>query len=186
MDAITDSVSPHAVTYYSSILAWAIYFVGGSFTWPLPWAIRCDSNDAACMADPSKALPITSATSYFDRILGTSEDSLEVGVARRVSGPLMGSAFLVWTPAHCASETERRIWEHPVTCMLHLISLLYIGHVHHMLRLSRIRLSMIKAILSTVMAGKHTTFVAKYDYSIRRGHGRRHRNGRFASPPKLP
>lgn len=85
---------PPAVTYYSSIIAWAIYFTGASFKWPFPWAVEeCAADDTACATDPTKRLPINAATDYFENtVLHTSSDSLQDGVARIISGPLFGSA----------------------------------------------------------------------------------------------
>ena len=42
-----------AVTYYSAIIAWALYYFFASFMWPFPWATDvCAADDAECMADP--------------------------------------------------------------------------------------------------------------------------------------
>lgn len=88
-----------AVTYYSSIIAWAIYFTGASFKWPFPWAVEeCAPDDAMCTTDPVKRLPINAATNYFENtVLHTNPDSLADGVARIISGPLFGSAHFCCT-----------------------------------------------------------------------------------------
>lgn len=87
-----------AVTYYSCIISWAVYYLGASFASPLPWAVReCSKlkdpdNQAACFADPKRALPLPTSDSYFDNaVLKTNHSSLESGVARTISGPLYGS-----------------------------------------------------------------------------------------------
>ena len=81
----------HAVTYYSAIIAWAAYYVGASFKWPFPWAIENCGGDAACLADPARALPLPSSDSYFtDTVLCSSHSSLADGIARIFSGPLVG------------------------------------------------------------------------------------------------
>ena len=81
----------HAVTYYSAIIAWAAYFVGASFRWPLPWAAEDCGLDQMCAADPRRALPLPSSNTYFtDVVLNENPDSLQNGVARIISGPLVG------------------------------------------------------------------------------------------------
>ena len=87
------------MTYYSCIIAWAAYFFGASFKWPLPWAVEdCAGLETkevqdTCFADPKRALPLPRSDSYFeDTVLQTSRAALEAGVARTISGPLYGSA----------------------------------------------------------------------------------------------
>lgn len=82
------------MTYYSAILAWAAYYFGASFSWPLPWAVaQCGETDLTCRADPQRALPLKSSSVYFNKsVLQTNLDSLESGIASTISGPLYGSA----------------------------------------------------------------------------------------------
>ena len=84
----------HAVTYYSAIIAWAAYYFGASFVSPFPWAAEECGEDALCAADPDRALPLPSSDSYFrDTVLQLNDSSLEDGVARIFSGPLVGCAL---------------------------------------------------------------------------------------------
>ena len=82
-----------AVTYYSAIIAWAAYYVGASFVWPLPWAAEECGLDEDCAADPRRALPLPSSNAYFtDTLLNENPASINDGVARVISGPLLGCA----------------------------------------------------------------------------------------------
>eukprot|EP00892_Ulva_mutabilis_P009294 jgi/Ulvmu1/6737/UM030_0072.1 len=85
------------VTYYSAIIAWAAYFVGASFEWPLPWAAVGCGGDAECAVDPQRALPLPAASTYFtDTLLNENPDSVNSGVARVISGPLLGCLLFTW------------------------------------------------------------------------------------------
>ena len=84
----------HAVTYYSAIIAWAAYYVGASFVWPLPWAAEECGLDEDCAADPARALPLPWSERYFtETLLNEDPESLASGVARVISGPLLGCAL---------------------------------------------------------------------------------------------
>jgi hypothetical protein len=84
-----------AVTYYSTILAWSLYYLGASFAWPLPWASGCSDDDATCMADPARALPLTKSNAYFtDTVIRFDESKVNDGSATAVSGPVFGCAPL--------------------------------------------------------------------------------------------
>ena len=55
-------------------------------------AVQCDVADDQCNAQPNRALPIAAGASYFDDVLNTDEHTLKSGLAKVVSGPLLGSA----------------------------------------------------------------------------------------------
>ena len=86
----------HAATYYSSAVSWTLYYLIASLQWPLPWAAEgCDAEDAACLADPDRVLPLHASSTYFgNTVLQSNPHSFERGVARSISGPLFGGAPL--------------------------------------------------------------------------------------------
>ena len=73
----------------------ALYFLGASFKWPLPWAAQaCPPGDADCRAEPRRMLPLQASNTYFtDTVLKSNRDNLDRGVAENISGPLYGSAL---------------------------------------------------------------------------------------------
>ena len=83
------------MTYYSAIIAWALYYTGASFIWPFPWATdTCPAEDAACMADPARALPLASSRNYFlDTVMKYSPENVDKGTATVISAPLFGCAY---------------------------------------------------------------------------------------------
>jgi hypothetical protein len=84
-----------AVAYYSVIVAWALYYIGASFLWPLPWATSCEAGDQACATDPRRALPLTRSDDYFNRVvMQYDEGNLNRGAATLVAGPIFGCASL--------------------------------------------------------------------------------------------
>ena len=82
------------MTYYSTIVAWSLYYLGASFMWPFPWASGCDAGDAACMQDPQRALPLARSTAYFmNTVIQFEEDQLEGGHVTAVASPVFGCAL---------------------------------------------------------------------------------------------
>jgi hypothetical protein len=81
----------HAVTYYSSIIAWALFYFGASFKWPFPWAAENCGQDPACQANPARALPIARSDDYLlTDVMQFNEANVAKGVADLFSGPLIG------------------------------------------------------------------------------------------------
>ena len=81
------------MTYYSVIVAWALYYFGASFAWPFPWAQRCGAADEACMADPLRALPLARSQEYFtNTVMQFDASKLESGAATGIAGPIFGCA----------------------------------------------------------------------------------------------
>ena len=106
-----DCGQSYAVTYYSAIIAWAAYYLGASFVWPLPWATEDCGADAECLADPARALPLPSSDSYFtDTVLQSNDSSLADGVARVFSGPLVGCAPPLILESPWLGVTRGRGW----------------------------------------------------------------------------
>lgn len=84
------------MTYYSVIVAWSLFYFGASFGWPFPWATENCGDDAACIADPARALPLTRSRDYFtNTVIQFDEDQLESGAATKIAGPIFGCALLL-------------------------------------------------------------------------------------------
>ena len=87
-----------AATYYSSLIAWALFYLGASFRATFPWSITdCASaaDPAACAADPARSLPFEAAARYFaGKVTREDRAALDDGSSDVTSTPLIGSALL--------------------------------------------------------------------------------------------
>ena len=53
-----------AATYYSSIIAWSVFYIGASFKTTFPWSVSdCAPGAATCAVND--ALPYNAAEAYF-------------------------------------------------------------------------------------------------------------------------
>ena len=82
------------MTYYSVIVAWSLYYFGASFAWPFPWAQQqCGEEDAACLSDPARALPLARSEHYFfNTVMQFDQSQLSSGSASGIAGPILGCA----------------------------------------------------------------------------------------------
>lgn len=82
-----------AVTFYSSILGLALFYLFNSFSSELPWGSQCKESDDICKATPKRALPIQASTHFYEQTLHTDQSSWEEGLAQTASAPLFGSVL---------------------------------------------------------------------------------------------
>jgi len=95
-------------TYYNVIIAWAIYYIGYSFSWNLPWkdcsfaghSENCWDSTTSNFTASNNSNSVSPSEDFYNQIILQVSDGIEE--TGRLRGPMVGVLLLAWVMVYFA------------------------------------------------------------------------------------